>query len=232
MGRMQKTRIEWCDYSWNPIKGLCPVNCKTPDGKEYCYARKISRRFQRPPEPRLALIKEIMAHFPRKPSRIFVCSTFEIFHPVADEWRDLIFNNIETCQRQTFIILTKMPDRIDRPMPENVWLGISITKPAEWRKKIVPFFVTEAKTKFISYEPLFQYDDGFRHLYIPGFIDWAIIGRLTGHGNKYNPNKRWIENLVNSAKNKNIPIFLKDNLVPIVGEDYVKAHQAWPRNRG
>jgi len=25
---MQRTRIEWCDYTVNPVKGLCPVDCK------------------------------------------------------------------------------------------------------------------------------------------------------------------------------------------------------------
>lgn len=35
---MQRTKIEWCDYTWNPVSG-CLHNC------EYCYARVLSRRF-------------------------------------------------------------------------------------------------------------------------------------------------------------------------------------------
>jgi len=35
---MNKTKIEWCDMSWNPITG-CLCNC------EYCYAKVIARRF-------------------------------------------------------------------------------------------------------------------------------------------------------------------------------------------
>ena len=35
---MNKTKIDWCDMSWNPVTG-CRHNC------EYCYARKIARRF-------------------------------------------------------------------------------------------------------------------------------------------------------------------------------------------
>ena len=30
---MNKTKIDWCDYSWNPITG-CLHEC------DYCYARK------------------------------------------------------------------------------------------------------------------------------------------------------------------------------------------------
>lgn len=35
---MNKSKIEFCDYSWNPVTG-CRNNCK------YCYARSITRRF-------------------------------------------------------------------------------------------------------------------------------------------------------------------------------------------
>ncbi len=35
---VQKTDIEWCDVTWNPVTG-CLNNC------EYCYARKIAQRF-------------------------------------------------------------------------------------------------------------------------------------------------------------------------------------------
>lgn len=36
---MNKSKIEWCDYTWNPVTG-CLHGC------EYCYARKIACRFQ------------------------------------------------------------------------------------------------------------------------------------------------------------------------------------------
>lgn len=35
---MQKTKIEWCDRTWNPVTG-CLYGC------EYCYARRIAQRF-------------------------------------------------------------------------------------------------------------------------------------------------------------------------------------------
>ena len=35
---MDKTKIDWCDSSWNPVSG-CRHNC------EYCYARNIAKRF-------------------------------------------------------------------------------------------------------------------------------------------------------------------------------------------
>lgn len=35
---MKKTKIDWCDVTWNPVTG-CRYTC------EYCYARKMARRF-------------------------------------------------------------------------------------------------------------------------------------------------------------------------------------------
>lgn len=35
---MNRTRIEWCDYTWNPITG-CRHGCR------YCYARRMTSRF-------------------------------------------------------------------------------------------------------------------------------------------------------------------------------------------
>lgn len=36
--KMNNTKIEWCDSTWNPVTG-CYHNC------EYCYARRIANRF-------------------------------------------------------------------------------------------------------------------------------------------------------------------------------------------
>lgn len=36
---MDKTKIDWCDSSWNPVTG-CLHGC------EYCYARGIAERFR------------------------------------------------------------------------------------------------------------------------------------------------------------------------------------------
>lgn len=35
---MNKSKIEWCDHTWNPITG-CRHNCS------YCYARRMTARF-------------------------------------------------------------------------------------------------------------------------------------------------------------------------------------------
>lgn len=216
---MNKTKIEWTDYTWNPIKGICPVGCW------YCYAKKIYQRFGWNPE--LDLVNYIDLQEPRKikkPSKIFLCSTVEFFHPnIHPSWREVIFDVIKNCPQHTFQILTKMPENIDREMPDNVWLGMTSTNHNE-DEKIDEFLEkTEAKIKFISYEPLLEAP-------APCLIceDWIIVGRLTGYGNKHNPKREWIEQLVYHAKIDKIPIFLKDNLKHIWGEPLI---QEFPKEK-
>jgi len=232
---MQPTKIEWLHwpdgrpgYSWNPIKGLCPVGCW------YCYARKIYHRFgfiKNPGIPGLS-INELEAfgdkwtrgrgHWikdnigPKKLAGIFVCSTFELFHPVTLRWRDDIFTVIKSHPEHTFFILTKLPQNIDRPMPENVWLGVSCDG-QDWKKddeKIISlYFNAQAANKFISFEPLLgEVANLSDHI---KWMNWIIIGQVTGHGKKYTARKTWVRNIIEAAHPEGIPVFLKNNLAPI-----------------
>lgn len=217
---MNKTKIEWVrgpngelGYSWNPIKGLCPVGCW------YCYARKMYKRFKWSPEISLNTPTGHW-HVPDG-SRVFVCSTMEMFHPrVPRRYRDYIFQEIGDYPKLTFIILTKMPELIDRPMPDNIWLGVSVTR-MENISRISCLLDKKAKTKFISFEPLLDYPALPAH-----GIDWVIIGKLTGHGTKHDPPKRWIESLVDMARGLKYPVFLKNNLRDVWGPNLI---QEFPR---
>jgi len=208
--------ISWTDYTWNPIKGLCPVGCW------YCFARRIYKRFKLSPE-----LAHVQTRLPKKPCKIFVCSTIEIFHSdIPENWRDIIFEDIKNNPQHTFQILTKMPENIDRPMPDNVWLGVSIEKGNDegWGKV---YFLQEAraKIKFISFEPILGTLIATWTSNITDF-DWFIFGKLTGHGEKYNPDKRWIKPIIDYLKGYKKPIFLKNNLKEIWGEKLI---QEWPR---
>ncbi len=218
---MNKSKIEWTDYTWNPIKGLCPFNCRTPDGKEYCYGKRIYERFKLNPKERFSLLECAKPLHLKKPSKIFVCSTFELFHPVInDRQRELIFRVIRKCPQHTFQILTKFPQNIDREMPDNVWLGVSVTGNGDI-DRLVYLSGISAKVKFISYEPLLK-DPLPLGWNIPKYINWVIMGRLTGRGNKYNPKKEWIEKILEDTTINRIPLFLKNNLKSIWGNNLIQ----------
>ena len=64
---MSKTKIDWADYSINPVKGICPVGC------EYCYARKLYHRFKWNPE--ISFDPIVFDAMPEPGAKVFVGST-------------------------------------------------------------------------------------------------------------------------------------------------------------
>jgi protein gp37 len=65
----------------------------------------------------------------------------------------------------------------------------------------------EGARKYISCEPLLA------PVILPcdAGIDWLLIGAMTG-AKKGQPLPGWVESLVDSAKDQNVPVFVKNNL--------------------
>jgi len=240
MNRANKS-IGWTDWTWNPIKGICPVGCW------YCYARKIYKRFDLmgrwaadpywdrdfsidkdtiffdEHEASQPYITRVGAKREIKPRKIFVCSTIEMFHPeIPTKYRDEVFHMIESCPQDTFQVLTKLPENIDREMPNNVWLGVTTDDATNSFDRMKWLHRAKVKTKFVSFEPLLSGHWGFNFNVWLSHIAWAIVGRLTGYGHKYDPNKDDIDIIVKKCKEFGIPIFLKDNLKEIWGEPLIQ----------
>jgi protein gp37 len=185
----------------------------------------MQKRFRTDQEIRMSL-DEIFVTFPKKPSRIFVCSTFEIFHPLADPYRNNIFKQITLTPEHTFIILTKMPENIDRPMPDNVWLGVSVTgKNGDDHRIRMLCDGPEDRVRFVSFEPLLGDVAMKRWSVFPDYTDalsWVIVGRLTGHGHRFDPTQANIKRIYQECRKAGIPIFLKNNLREIWGRPLVQ----------
>lgn len=214
-----KESIGWTDMTLNPIKGRCKGGCW------YCYysgKRGMLNRFKQ--DPRIRLECKVFYNLPSKPKRIFLCSTHDLFGSwIPDKWRDMIFKCVESWPRHTFQILTKFPENIDRRMPENVWLGASITGEDDEQdiKRIFSLIGKKTKLKFISFEPLLGRIDisVLNQLYD---IQWVIIGRLTGFGKKYDPEIEWIDDILEFTDHYQIPVFLKNNLKEIWGKPLIQ----------
>ena len=209
-----KKSIGWCDITRNPIKGRCKGGCW------YCYysgKRGMLNRLKVDPEILINLA--IFDKLPKKPKRIFLCSTHDLFGSwIPHHWRDMIFQEIAKHPQHTFQILTKFPQNIDRNMPHNVWLGMTVPNNGNmintWR-----LGRKEAKIRFVSIEPLLERIDPYMIHYS---CNWIIVGRLTGYGHQHDPEKGWIEEIVWKARERDIPIFLKDNLKEIWGENLIQ----------
>lgn len=149
----------------------------------------------------------------KKPSRIFLCSMGEIFDKDAlPGWIIMILGMIEKLPQHTFIILTKQYKELPlHKYPKNVWLGVSVdtqnmVKGIDYLRK------TDATVKFVSFEPLLEEVD----VDLTG-IDWAIIGSRTQPFRP--PQYDWVLSLFTQAKAKNVKVFLKNNLIPVMGRD-------------
>jgi len=211
-----KTSIGWTDMTLNPIKGQCKGGCW------YCWTKPLYRRKFLNPEIRLDLA--VFDKLPKKPKKIFLCSTHDLFGGwVLEKWVDYIIEKVKQWPQHTFQILTKFPEHIFKPMPNNVWLGVTV-EDASKLGRIIKLIYRDAKIKFVSFEPLF-FSKGRNHinrreflLHITKEVNWVIIGRLTGFGKIYDPPKWLIEDIVRHCKQLGIPIFLKENLKEIWGK--------------
>ena len=216
---MNKTNIEWTDYTWNPVPG-CEHGCP------YCYARPMAHRFY-PPEigfkPHFwpERLDEPMRLL--KPSKIFVTSMGDLFGKwVPDEWIEAVLETVEACPQHTFQFLTKNPERMIGRWPDNCWMGATATDQAMFDKASwFLSFIPNNAVKFISCEPLLgpirlTNKWGYEHL------NWIIIGAMTGP-KAVKPKEIWIWRLIEDAAEHNIPVFAKANL----GKFYSK-WQAWP----
>ncbi len=217
-----KTNIEWVvnpdrskGLSWNPVKGLCPG--VYPECATYCYARKDYKRWKWNPKIRLDE-KELNCRFPKKPSRIFVGSTFDLSFADKD-WLLQIRKKVLDNPRHTFIFLTKNPVLYEVfQWPINCWLGMTVfgvsglnnpleTKRFQDFKKMDNYSMTSPYLKFVSFEPLLK--DALGDEDLKG-ISWVIIGAQTKPN--IQPDIRWIERIVNQANKDNCKIFMKSNL--------------------
>lgn len=230
---MNRTKIEYLDYTWNPIVGCSGTNCAVAGA---CWAKGQAKR-QKPKEdkngnergcqecydfkPHLHVSRLIQPFEVLTPSRIGVCFMGDLFDDkVKTEWQKKIFETISLSPMHTFIVLTKQPQNIpeDWRFPSNVWLGVSVNKISDLLR-IAELRRRSAAVKFVSFEPLFEdvVDEFFDELVnvtcisldLSG-IDWVIIGAQRRPD--VQPKKEWVEKLIHAADHAGCKIFMKNNL--------------------
>jgi protein gp37 len=208
---MNKTAIPWCDYTINPVKGLCPMACP------YCYARRLYKRFKWNPEIRMENYD--YWRFPAG-SKVFIGSTIELFGNWIDPaWMQEIFCECSYLPNTTFIFLTKQPQNLIQwsPFPSNVWVGVSATNTQMLMQGCSDLEDVRAKVKFLSVEPLLDWSYSWTESYLINALNrakikWLIIGAQTPRSKKTFPKWEWVKEIIDAADKANIPVFLKDNL--------------------
>lgn len=256
-----KTKIDWCDSSWNPVTG-CQHDC------EYCYARSLANRYggfdhdedknpvgnqfvigvQELDKPKHIMRKNGLHKAPypwfflptlhryrldqpskwSEPRTIFVCSMADLFGKwVPDEWIEAVINACIAAPQHRYLFLTKNPARYmhliaNGIIPENqpnFWFGSTATIPE------MEFFWCDEVNTFVSIEPILA---PFEDLTDEGVdpaskTNWIIVGAETGNRkNKVVPQKSWIDEIVSAAKKAGTPVFMKESLREIMGDDFIQ----------
>jgi protein gp37 len=149
-----RSAIEWCDASWNPITGCSKVS----PGCAHCYAATLAPRLSRmgqrgytelPWTPENAAAN-VFLHEDRlampvrwtRPRRIFVNSMSDLFHElVPDEFIARVFATMALAPQHTFQVLTKRPERMREwvtkvAYSEHGWLTHNGDNPRGWQSSI------------------------------------------------------------------------------------------------
>jgi protein gp37 len=211
---MSKTKIPWCDYTWNPVTGCDPIS----EGCENCYAQKLAFKYagrfgydQNRPfsisehDDRLSKPFHI-----KRPQKIFVGSMGDVFHALVRE--DFVLKIIEVCKqcdRHTFLFLTKRPHIANKYdlASENILYGITAENQRWYESRRSYQMMNKNHLHFVSFEPLLGRIDLLANNLEPPA--WVIVGgensTLGAHEMKFS----WVVSLYKQCINLSIPFFFK-----------------------
>jgi protein gp37 len=163
---MNKTKIDWADFTWNPVTGCWgPGGTKEkPNRCSYCYAVGVAKRFYEYGnergdafEPQFHPDRLSQPSQVKKPSKIFVCSMADLFGDwVPSFWINGVLATAMLAQHHTFQFLTKNPKRLREfnSWPANCWVGMTVTNQADADERLPWLLQVDASVRFVSHEPL------------------------------------------------------------------------------
>ena len=190
----------------------CTIGCP------YCYARNNTRRYHmiddfEKPEFFPGKLKMMERAKPQN----FLLTGMSDLAGWKEEWRKEAFAKIAENPQHQFLFLTKRPDLISfETHLDNAWFGVTVTRRSElWRIDALRKNV-KARHYHVTFEPLFD-DPGEVDL---SGIDWIVVGTMTGAKSKtVKTEPVWACSLTEQDHELQIPVFWKEDLIPIMGED-------------
>lgn len=214
---MNKSLISWTGFTWNPMHGCSRVS----EGCRHCYAETLSRRYGWTKLPWTARNAEanvqLKSHKLRDPervqapSRVFVNSMSDLFHPlVPDNYIAQIFEVMARVDRHTYQVLTKRPERAAEwpgPWPANIWMGTSVEDQRAADLRIPHLQRCGAAVRFLSAEPLIGPMD------LAGRLDgvhWVIVGGESGKGHRPMPHG-WARQIRDACLESGVAYFFKQS---------------------
>ncbi|MEQ8261725.1 MAG: phage Gp37/Gp68 family protein [Alcanivorax sp.] len=209
------SKIEWTEQTWNPVVGCTKVS----PGCKFCYAETMSKRLHamgvngyEKGFSTISLMEDRLSQplKRKKPTLYFVNSMSDLFHEkVPFDYIDKVMEVIELSPHHAYQILTKRAGRMKEyfethPVPSNAWLGVSVEDKQYGKPRISELQKINAKTRFLSIEPLLE-DIGT--ISLKG-IHWVIVGGESGP--KARPMlESWVINIKRQCQRSNTKFFFK-----------------------
>lgn len=212
---MSTSRIEWTERTWNPVVGCTKVSA----GCKHCYAETMANRLRamgvaayKGGFTRVTVLPERLIEplVRRVPTIYFVNSMSDLFHEeVPESFIDRVFSVMERCPQHTFQVLTKRSVRLhdyslERRIPPNVWVGVSVENRRYGLPRLHNLRLTRARVRFLSVEPLLE-DIG--ELDLTG-IQWVIVGGESGHGAR-RMSADWVRGVRDQCLSSGVKFFFK-----------------------
>ena len=189
----------------------CTIGCS------YCYARNNVRRFHMTEDfSRPEYFPGKLKLMDRKRPRNLLLTGMSDFSDWDPEWREEVFARIAQNPQHQYIFLTKRPEKIQFSTElDNVWFGVTVTSAKEKGRIKAMREHIRAKHYQVSFEPMF---DNIGEVDFTG-IEWIVVGTETGRRKGKSESKQeWVWNLTNQAHSRGIPVFMKEDLLPVMGE--------------
>lgn len=236
---MNHTNIEYLvnpdgtkGYCWNFYTG-CRHTLKECPCADKCWAKTGAHRFGRSYEPTLHPEKILEPLSLKKPSRIGVCFTGDLFGEWVDpeqiidipEWHDTahlssaIFGVVRASEEHQFFFLTKAPWNYLKwgKFPDNAWVGATVCNEKTFLLAWHNLLEVKAKNKWLSIEPLISHVLISAECLKEGGISWVVIGGWSGGKNP--PKIEWVKEIVEACDKAGVRVWIKNNLVDAFHKD-------------
>ena len=249
---MDKTKIDWCDSTWNPVTG-CLHGC------QYCYARGIANRFggnqdldyfiatEENPELKKEKLHVLDSPLARYNPEASVAPYPFYFEPTLHRYR--LNDYIGKKGRNIFVC--SMADLFGKWVPDE-WIAevfdackkapqhnyLFMTKnPGRYVELINKGMLPGTDNMWYGYSatqkkstewwnPMYNIFASVEPIMEPmdaPRCKWCIIGAETGRRkDKVVPERAWIKNIVNKCRKWNTPVFMKSSLADIWGEPLIQ----------
>ena len=189
----------------------CPIGCR------YCYARNNCRRFHMTDDfSKPEFFENKLRLFETKKPKVFLLTGMSDLAYWKEEWTEKIFEKAKQTPQNTYVFLTKRPERLHiHTELDNLWFGVTVTCAAERNRIDSLKRNVKAKHYHATFEPL---SDEVGEVDLRD-IGWIVIGTETGNcKGKISTETYWAKSLAQQAQAQGIPVFMKENLCGIVNE--------------